>query len=259
MSKKISQTIDNKSYLSAILRIADTALISAQRLGEEVGHAPALEEDIAFANLGLDLLGQARLLYQHAQTLDPDGRNEDAFAFQREPHEFFNLTLAERPNADFAHIVVRHTLLAHWFRPTYAALAASEDESLAGVGTKAMKEIAYHCTYLDDWFVRLGDGTEESHRRMQSALNELWKFTHEMFEPDPVDLAGAASGIAPDPTLLASEWRERVNALLERATLAKPEDTAFRWHGKRGHHSEEFTHLIGEMQVLQRTYPGSRW
>ncbi|MBV8495239.1 MAG: phenylacetate-CoA oxygenase subunit PaaC [Gammaproteobacteria bacterium] len=242
-----------------VLRLADTALVLGQRLGEWVGHAPALEEDLGLANLALDLIGQARLLLAYAGELEGRGRDEDALAFLRDAPDFANLTLAEQPNGDFGCTIVRQWLIDCWQLQMYQGLAGSQDTRLAAIAAKALKETRYHLRFSSGWLVRLGDGTEESHRRVQGSLDELWRFTPELFAADEVDARMCAAGIAPALAQLAPRWLERVDADLAAATLARPATNPYAWYGKRGVHSEHLGHLLAEMQHLQRTYPGARW
>src|SRR5579862_548969 len=242
-----------------VLRLGDTSLVLGQRLSEWIGHAPELEEDLGLANLALDLIGQARLLLGYAGELEGQGRDEDALAFLRDAPEFTNLTLAEQPNGDFGRTIVRQWLLDCWQLEMYQALAGSADTRLAAIVSKAVKETRYHYRFSSGWLVRLGDGTEESHRRVQVALDELWRFTAELFAPDEIDESMQAAAIAPSLTELASRWSSRIDADLASATLTRPAAQPYPWQGKRGVHTEHLGHMLGEMQHLQRTYPGARW
>jgi len=242
-----------------VLRLADASLVLAQRLGEWIGHAPALEEDLGLANIALDLMGQARLLLAYAGELDGQGRDEDALAFLREEHEFANPTLVEQPNGDFAHTIVRQFLFDAWQHELYAGLQSSSDARLAAIAAKALKETRYHLTYSGGWLVRLGDGTEESHSRMQLALTALWPYTSEFFDADELDRDMMAAGVAPPMESLAAAWSARIDAVLHDATLARPPTASYRWYGKQGRHSEHLGYLLAEMQHLPRTYPGLRW
>ncbi len=242
-----------------LLRLGDTSLILGQRLGEWIGHAPALEEDLGLANLALDLIGQARLLLSYAGELEGLGRDEDALAFLREADEFANVSLAEQPNGDFAATIVRQWLIDTWQLELYQALTGSADARLAAIAAKALKETRYHCRFSAGWLTRLGDGTDESRQRTQQALDALWRFTDELFAPDETDVQMAAAGIAPQLGPLKAAWSQRVDADLAAATLTRPAEQAYAWHGKRGVHTEHLSHLLSEMQHLQRTYPGARW
>jgi ring-1,2-phenylacetyl-CoA epoxidase subunit PaaC len=247
------------AHVRYVLRLADTSLILGQRLGEWVGHAPQLEEDLGLANLALDLIGQARLLLSHAGELEGRGRDEDTLAFLRDAPEFVNLALVEQPNGDFGHTIVRQWLTDTWQLVLYGALVESADARLAAIAAKAVKETRYHRRFSSGWLVRLGDGTIQSHARVQRALDELWRFTHELFSPDDTDVLVAAAGIAPDLQSLAPAWSAHIGADLEAATLTRPPDAPYPWHGKRGAHTEHLSHLLAEMQQLPRAHPGARW
>lgn len=247
------------AHLDYVLRLADTALIHAQRLSEWCGHAPVLEEDLALSNVALDLIGQARLLLTHAGTLEGAGRDENALAFLRDQGGFRNFTLVELPNGDFAHTVLRGLLVAAWQVPSWRALEASADVQLAAIARKSVKEAGYHLQHAGDWCVRLGDGTEESHRRAQVALDALWPYTAELFEADAVDDAAAAAGVGVACVSLREPWQALVEPVLAQATLRVPAATPFRSHGRAGQHTEHLGHLLAEMQALHRAYPGARW
>jgi ring-1,2-phenylacetyl-CoA epoxidase subunit PaaC len=250
---------DREALLRYVLRLGDTSLVLGQRLAEWVGHSPALEEDLGLANLSLDLIGQARLLLSYAGEIEGQGRDEDALAFFRDAPAFVNMTLAEQPNGDFGRTVVRQFLLDAWQLEVYEGLLESKDTRLASIAAKAIKETRYHFRFSSGWIVRLGDGTQESHRRVQEPLNDLWRFTTELFAADEVDNALRTAGIAPDLTLLQPQWLARVSEVLKEATLAQPPAVAYQWHGKRGIHTEHLGHMLTEMQHLQRTYPGAQW
>ena len=242
-----------------VLRLADTSLVLGQRLGEWIGHAPALEEDLGLANLALDLIGQARLLLSYAGEIEGKGRDEDALAFLRDAPEFLNLALAEQPNGDFAHTIVRQWLIDAWQLEVYEDLAGSADTRLAAIAAKALKETRYHYRFSGGWLVRLGDGTAESRARAQQAVDTLWRFTEELFTPDDIDERMTALGIAPGLAAAAERWERRIAADLGEATLLRPPRQPHPWYGKRGVHTEHLGHLLGEMQHLQRTYPGASW
>jgi ring-1,2-phenylacetyl-CoA epoxidase subunit PaaC len=241
------------------LTLGDTSLILAQRLGEWIGHAPALEEDLALGNIALDLLGQGRHLLSYAAELEGANRTEDDLAFLRDPQDFLNLSLVEQPNGDFGQTIVRQFLVDAWQLELFERLQQSSEPRFADLAAKAIKETRYHFRFSSGWVVRLGDGTEESHERVQAALDALWRFTHEMFVATPAEQEAAALGIAPDPASLAAGWSSRVDEVLREATLKRPADVAYAWHGKRGQHSEHLSRLLAEMQFMQRTYPGAQW
>lgn len=242
-----------------VLRLADSSLVLAQRLGEWVGHAPALEEDLGLANVSLDLLGQARHLLTHAGELEGRGRSEDDLAYLRDESEYLNLTLVEQPNGDFAQTIARQFLFDAWQLGLYEALQSSSDAKLAAIAAKAFKETRYHLRYSSGWLVRLGDGTAESRVRCQEALERLWPYTNELFEADDVDREAAVAGIGPEPAALEPGWSARVDEVLAQATLARPERTPFAWFGKQGRHGEQLGYLLAEMQSLHRAHPGATW
>jgi len=240
------------------LRLGDSALILAQRLAEWTGHAPILEEDMALANLGLDLLGQARSFLTYAGEIEGKGRGEDDLAFHRDAWEFRNVTLAELPNGDFAQTMARHLLFAGWYELVLQGLTRSTDERLAAIAEKGVKEMAYHWRHAAEWTIRLGDGTEESHRRMQAGLEAVWGHMPELFAADAVDEAMLAAGIGADLAAIRPIWDARVDAVLAEATLGRPQGRV-RSNGKQGVHSEYLGHILAEMQFLQRAYPGMEW
>jgi ring-1,2-phenylacetyl-CoA epoxidase subunit PaaC len=250
---------DDRALLTYVLRLADTSLVLGQRLGEWIGHAPALEEDLGLANTSLDLIGQARLLLTYAGELDGRNRSEDALAFLRDEHEFYNTMLVEQPNGDFGQTIVRQFLVDAWQCELYEALATSTDTRLSQIAAKALKETLYHVRYSGSWLVRLGDGTAESHARVQAALDALWIYTAELFDPDAVDAAVVARGIGPDLAALRPKWLARVDAVLAEATLQRPRDVRSIRYGKRGEHGEAFGRMLAEMQSLHRAHPGATW
>jgi len=252
------------AHTSYVLRLADTCLIHSQRLSEWAGHAPVLEEDLALANIALDLLGQARALLTHAGRLEGAGRDEDCLAFLREEREYLNLVLVELPNAaaspsdggggrDFALTTLRNAAVAIWLELLYERLQASADAELAGIAAKSLKEVRYHRQHSSDWVVRLGDGTASSQARMQAALNVLWPYFNELFAAEGVD------GIGPAWRELEPEWRSRWATLTAEATLTLPRESAMQPQGHLGIHSEHMGHLLATMQHLQRAYPGGVW
>jgi ring-1,2-phenylacetyl-CoA epoxidase subunit PaaC len=239
------------------LRLGDDALILAQRVAEWSSNAPELEEDIALTNIALDLLGQARFLLSQAGELT--GRDEDELAFRRGEREFLNCLLVEQPNGDFAQTIARQLLFSTYQLSLYGRLVESSDETLAGVAAKAVKEVAYHRDHSVKWTLRLGDGTAESHGRMQEAIERLWPYTGELFESDSLTKRLAGTGIAVDPPDLLEEWSEFVAATLTEATLAVPQTGWRPTGGRRGEHTEAFGHLLAEMQWLHRSHPGATW
>ena len=242
-----------------LLRMGDNALVLAQRLSEWVGKGPVLEEDIAQTNVGLDLIGQARLWLSYAGEVEGEGRDEDALAFRRDQHEFRNALLVEQPNGDYADTIARQFLFDRWHLLALRAMVASRDERVAAIAAKSVKEVAYHAERSSDWVIRLGDGTDRSHRRMQDAIDALWMYTGELFLPDAVDEEMAEAGIGPDLAALAAPWRESVAAVLADATIALPSDDFAQRGGRQGRHTEHLGHLLTEMQFLQRASPDARW
>lgn len=251
-----------------LLRLADTALVHAQRLAEWCGHGPVLEEDIALTNMALDHVGQARALLTHAARLEGQGFDEDQLAFLRDEGQFLNLTLVEQPmrkasahspGGDFADTMLRSFLLATWFKWMWQRLADSSDADLAAIAGKALKEARYHQQHSGDWVVRLGDGTDESARRLAAALDRAWPYTNEMFVRDAVDAAAEACGLGPARDTLAADWQREVAEVFVDAGLVLPPSTPYRSTGTEGVHSEHMGFLLAEMQVLQRLHPGGRW
>ena len=254
-----SGTCNSPALFLYTLRLADNALILGHRLSEWIGHAPLLEEELALGNVALDLIGQARALYAYAGAIEGKGRDEDRLAYLRDAPEFRNVLLVEQPRGHFAHTIVRQFLYSAFMHPFWCALTRSRDTTLAAIAAKAEKEAAYHLRHASEWLIRLGDGTAESHRRAQAALDDLWPYAGEMFESDKVDEALIAQGIAADPTPLGAEWQRRADAILAEATLAQPAGTWTQTGGRSGRHSEHLGHLLAEMQFLQRAYPGATW
>ncbi len=241
------------------LRLGDNCLILGQRLSAWVGHAPVLEEDIALANVALDMIGQARLWLELAAEAEGKGRSGDDLAYHRDAGAFRNLLLVEQPNGDFAHTTVRQFLFDAWHTHLLAALAGAADERVAGIAGKAVKEASYHLARSTDLVISLGDGTTESHARMQTAVDDLWPYAGEMFMADAVDEAMSASGIAPALEDIRAEWDAHVSRTLAEATLRQPAPGYMQKGGKRGIHTEHLGYVLAEMQFLQRAYPGATW
>jgi len=243
-----------------LLRLGDTALVLGQRLCEWVGKAPALEEDLALANTALDLLGQATMWLAYAGEVEGVGRDADQLAYLRDAHQFRNLLIVEQPNGDYAQTLMRQYLFDGWHLLQVERLARSSDEHIAAIAERAKKEVTYHLHRSADLVIRLGDGTEESHRRMQAALDDLWMYTGEMFEADDVDDVLATRGVVDSVTTLREPWLEQVSRTLSAATLTMPAPDAWMQKGgKQGRHGEHMGYLLAEMQFLQRAYPGLQW
>ena len=258
------------AHTQYLLHLADNALVLGQRNAEWCGHGPVLEEDIAMANISLDLIGQARLLYQHAATRLGDGMDEDRLAYFRDAPQFLNLTLVELPHSallvpggvgerDYGVTLVRNFLYSAWMMPVWQALEHSADQTLAAIAAKSGKETHYHLRHSHDWLVRLGDGTPESHQRAQQALDHLFSFTQEFWIETPYEAQARASGVGVDPVPIAAAWHEQVNDTLAMATLRRPESAGHVSTGKRGVHSEHLSYLLAEMQSLARAHPGATW
>jgi len=248
--------------LELLLRLGDDRLVLGHRLSEWCGHAPILEEDIALANVALDLLGQATLFLRRAGEVEGRGRDEDAFAYFREAVEFRNCLLVEQPNGDFAFTIARQFLFDVHAVITLDALSRSRNAEVAALAAKSLKEAKYHVRHSGEWMLKLGDGTDESHRRVQRALDELWRFTPELFVADGVAARLAAQGVAPDLPALRTQWESIVRDVVHRATLTLPHDASHSPHlrgGRSGMHSEHLGHLLAEMQIVARTHPGAKW
>lgn len=252
-------TTINDATLSYALRLGDTPLILAQRLCGWCGHAPELEIDLALANIGLDLLGQARNFLSYTAELSGPQHSEDSLAFGRDEREFHNLLLAEQPNGGFNDTLVRQFLLDTYHVLLHRELSHSKDSQLAAIAAKSLKEADYHLRFSHGWMIRLGDGSEISHQKIQQSLNDLWRFTAELFHADEIELQLAELGIAVDPRQLQAPWQAMVNDTLQQATLALPTEQAFRHGGKQGRHTEHLGPMLAEMQFLPRAYPNCHW
>ncbi len=243
----------------ATLRTADDCLVLSHRLAQWSSRAPTLEDDIALTNIALDLLGQARAMYERTAELDGTGRSEDDYAFMRDEREFVNCLLVEQENGDFARTMVRQLLCSTYQLAQWQALTTSNDAQVAAIATRSVKEVSYHRDHATDWTLRLGDGTDESHARMEQALAELWPYTFELFETDDVWRDAAAGGFGPEPESLRPEWDAYVHRVLTDATLVVPESTWRPTGGRRGLHTEPFGYMVAEMQHLHRSFPGAVW
>jgi ring-1,2-phenylacetyl-CoA epoxidase subunit PaaC len=241
------------------LRRADDALILGHRLSEWCGHAPILEEDMALTNMALDLLGQARELYSYAGAVEGKGNDEDRLAYLRDVRQYRNLLLVEQLNGDFARTMVRQFFYSAFADLYWRAMMKSGDATLAAIAAKSEKETAYHLRHSSEWMVRLGDGTAESHARAQTAIDDLWAFTGEMFEVDPGERALIEAGIAVDPAALRPQWLKTISDIVAEATLTLPKSDWMQQGGRSGRHSEHLGHLLSELQSMQRTFPGVTW
>lgn len=240
-------------------RLGDNALVLGQRLIELVAASPELEEELANANFSLDYIGQARMFYTYAGECEGAGRTEDDFAFLRPENEYGNLLLVEQPNGHFGDSTVRAVLFESWYVLLLDALTRCADEGIAAIAERAIKEVRYHLRHSSQWLVRLGDGTEESHARAQASLDNLWRFTGEMFAPDELDEQMRDSLNGPDLAAIEAQWRKNVAAVVAEARLELPGDQWMASGGKQGEHTEHFGFLLAEMQYLQRAYPGAEW
>lgn len=251
--------MNKENYTQYIIRLADDVLILGQRLSEWCGHGPVLEEDIALSNISLDYIGQATLVFKQIASDDALGRDEDAIALTRMESEYNNALLLELPNGDYAKTIARQFYYSTFYLLFLKKLKNSSDSFLAGFAEKSIKEVRYHLQHATDWMLRMGDGTEESHVRAQSAVDQLWPYLGEFFEMDEVERIAVEEGHGVDRSLLVEEFRSQVATLLGHATLVQP-NTA--WHhtgGRHGRHTEHMGFLLAEMQFLQRAYPGSKW
>lgn len=242
-----------------LLRLADDRLVLGHRLSEWCGHGPILEEDIALANMALDLVGQANLLLDLAGKAEDRNRNADTLAYFREAVEFRNALIAELPRGDFGFTIARQFLVSTFEVLHLERLQASAHADLAGIAAKAFKETRYHVRHSADWMVKLGDGTAESHVRVQAAVNDLWRFTGELFETDDLERQLVSDGIAVDRAALQAPWREEVARVLSAATLTVPDDGFMQRGGRQGRHTEHLGHLLAEMQIVARSFPGAEW
>ncbi|AUH66618.1 1,2-phenylacetyl-CoA epoxidase subunit PaaC [Paracoccus zhejiangensis] len=250
---------DQEALFEALLRIGDSTLILAHRVSEWCGHSPVLEEDIGLANVALDLIGQTQMWLGLAAEVEGKGRSDNDLAYLRDAWDFRNLLIVERPNGDFGQTLMRQFLFDAYHLELLSALMQSADPRVAEIAAKAVKEVAYHLERSSDLVIRLGDGSEESHRRMQDALNDLWPYTGEMFLSDDKDVTLAAEGVMPDPSSLRAKWDAVVREVLDEATLSIPESDFAHKGGKQGVHTEHLGYILAEMQFLQRAYPGASW
>ena len=248
-----------QALIAYTLRLADNALILSQRMVELVAAEPELEEELANANFALDFIGQARMLYTRAGELEGEGRNEDDFAFMRDEHEFRNLLLLEQPNGNFADALVRQFLFEAFYLHLLEALTRCSDQGLKEIAARAIKEVRYHFRHSSNWLIRLGDGTELSHERVQTSLNDVWRYTGEMFAADEIDATMQEQFDGPNLNKIRALWSDDVEKVVAEATLTLPDDEWMATGGKQGRHSEHLGFLLAEMQYLQRSFPGASW
>ena len=251
--------MDNSDLYKFCLRLGDSCLIMAHRQSEMCSKGPFLEEDIAQTNLGLDLLGQAEALLIYAAKLEGEGRTADDLVYKRPERDFYNFMLTEQPNTDFAFAVVRQYIMALYLDKVYETLSKVDDETLSGIALKALKEISYHKSHLGMWITRLGDGTQESHERVQTAFNELWMFVGELYEEDDLDLTMQDEGFAISGNEMKMYLISEISSCLTKATLSIPESVYMTTGSKQGIHTEYLGYLLTEMQYLQRAYPDANW
>jgi len=249
----------NQSLIDYTLHLADNSLILGQRNSEWCGHGPVLEQDIAITNISLDLIGQARNFYQYAATLIGNGATEDSLAYLRKENEFKNCLLVEQPIGDWGQTILRQFYFSQYQYLLFQQLQNSKNEQLAAIAEKSLKEITYHLRWSSEWVIRLGDGTEESHKRMQKAIDELWKYTGELFESTSYELRTASNGIGIDVSKLKEPWMNKVKEIFSEATLPVPGKTFMQTGGKEGKHSEYLGTIFTELQYMQKTYPGCEW
>jgi len=242
-----------------VLRLGDNALILGHRISEWCGHGPVLEQDIALTNIALDHVGQARMLLQYAGKVEGKGRTEDNLAYLRDAGDYRNVLLVEQPNGDFAHTIVRSFIYDTYNFFFLKELLHSKDENLAAIAEKSIKEVTYHLRYSSEWMIRLGDGTEESHERMQTALDDLWMWSGELLTNNETDKIVAEAGIGVDLDKIKPLWENKLDEIIKEATLKKPENQWMQSGGKEGVHTEYLGFILAELQFVQRAYPGQEW
>jgi ring-1,2-phenylacetyl-CoA epoxidase subunit PaaC len=247
------------SLIDYTLHLADNSLILGQRNSEWCGHGPVLEQDIAITNISLDLIGQARNFYQYAAMLIGNDATEDSLAYLRKENEFKNCLLVEQPKGDWAQTILRQFFFSQYQYLLFQQIQNSKNEQLAAIAEKSLKEITYHLRWSSEWVIRLGDGTKESHDRMLKAIGEYWKYTGELFEAATYELRLAGQGIVIDLSNIKEQWTAKVKEILSEATLTIPGKTSMQEGGKEGKHTEHLSHILSELQYMQRTYPGCEW
>lgn len=248
-----------KELTEYLLRLGDDSLILGHRMSEWCGHGPILEEDIAMTNIALDLIGQATSILKYAGEVEGKGRNEDDLAFLRFDKDYRNLLLVEQPNGDFGMTIMRQFLFDAYRKPLFEALVNSSDKQLAAIAEKSLKETKYHLKHSAEWVIRLGDGTEESHARIQNALNVLWRYTSELFFTNEIDEILIANGVITSNNAIKEEWETTVKKVISQATLEIPQNGWEQEGGRKGYHSEHLGYILAELQYMQRAYPGMEW
>lgn len=255
----MSAPISSSNLLNYVVRLGDDALVLGHRLSEWTSHGPFLEEDIALSNIALDYIGRARFLYGYAAELKGDGAEEDDFAYLRDERQFQNHLIHELPIGDFAFTMTRQFFVDQFNYYYFTQLTHSTDTGLAAIAQKVIKETAYHLRRSRDWVIRLGDGTEQSHQRMQKAANDLWGYTNELFEQDDLEKALIAAGVAADSATIRKEWLKNITEVFSEATLSVPKDDWSVRGGREGYHTENLGHLLTELQYVHRSHPGCQW
>lgn len=249
----------NQNLFNYTLQHADNCLILGQRLAEWCGHGPILEQDIAMTNISLDLIGQARMLYQYAAEVQGEGKSEDELVAFRDAWDYRNVLLVEQPNGDFAHTILRQFFFDTYNCYFYEALMKSNDENLAAIAAKSHKETLYHIKWSGDWVIRLGDGTEESNQRINAALEELWGYVGELTDPNPTELTAMEEGFGVDLSQIKSKREAKIKEVFDEATISIPTNTYHHKGGKDGKHTEHLGYILSDLQFLQRAYPGNEW
>lgn len=251
--------MSSPAFFEYLLRLGDDRLVLGHRLSEWCGHGPILEEDIALANIALDLIGEATLLLKTAGQIEGKGRSEDALAYFRDGVEFRNALIGELPKGDFGFTIVRQFFFSVYSLLQMEALTRSSNADLAGIAAKAVKESRYHVRHCAEWVVTLGDGTEESHARAQAAVDDLWRYTGELFMADAIDREVSEQGLGVDPSTLGDRWNADVARVLDDATLTIPKTSYMQRGGRDGKHTEHLGHMLSEMQIVARSHPGASW
>lgn len=251
--------MEQQKLVDYILLLGDNSMILGQRLGELCGHGPELETDIALTNISLDLFGQVRNYFQYAAEVEGKGRSEDDLAMLRLEREYKNALLVEQPNTDFAYVIVRQFFYDAFHQMLMKELMNSKNDQLAAIARKSIKEVDYHLDFSSTWMKRLGDGTGESHERLQHAINELWRFAMDLFKETETEKWAADVGLGPDLNAMKSEYERVVKMICNDATVKLPQDEVFQYGGKEGRHSEHMGYILTDFQFMQRTYPNMKW